>query len=150
MQIIYRAGVVLGLVLTAVFGSGDESGMCETYQDIDIDPHTPGLGHVPGIDIATCCDTCTSPAWWGRGCRFYTLSKGNCWLKADNGSMVKTPGYLSGRALKAAPPPPPPPPPPPRGKTGDWIKVGPIGIGDDINASGEAGTLADAVSPASK
>lgn len=39
---------------------------------------------------------------------------------------------------------------PPQGKTGDWKKIGPWGIGDDVAASGEAGTLADAVSPASK
>eukprot|EP00729_Bicosta_minor_P013955 gene13955-31241_t len=38
---------------------------------------------------------------------------------------------------------------PPQGKTGDWKKIGPWGIGDDVAASGEAGTLADAVSPAS-
>ena len=37
---------------------------------------------------------------------------------------------------------------PPRTNT-NWINVGPHGIGDDIKASGESGTLADAVSPAS-
>lgn len=39
---------------------------------------------------------------------------------------------------------------PKSGGLGDWVKVGPWGIGDDIHAKGESGTLADAVSPASK
>ena len=39
---------------------------------------------------------------------------------------------------------------PKSGGSGDWVKVGPWGIGDDILAKGESGTLADAVSPASK
>ena len=38
---------------------------------------------------------------------------------------------------------------PPHGTTGDWKKIGPWGIGDDVKGKGEAGTLADAVSPSS-
>ena len=34
------------------------------------------------------------------------------------------------------------------GATGDWNKIGPWGIGDDVKGKGEGGTLADAVSPA--
>ena len=34
------------------------------------------------------------------------------------------------------------------GSTGKWFAVGPWGIGDDVKALGESGTLADAVSPA--
>ena len=90
-----------------------------------------------------------SPAeWWSKGCRFYTLSKGRCWFKQTNYSVVKSPGKISGQALAQAPPPPPPPPWPKRGPVGDWTKVGPWGIGDDVEGKGEAGTLADAASPA--
>ena len=115
------------------------------------DPHTPGLGHVAASSIDTCCTLCSSPEWWAKGCRFYTLSKGQCWLKANNASVVKSPGKISGHATAQVVPPPPPPlaPWPKKGTTGDWTKVGPWGIGDDVEASGEAGTLADAVSPAS-
>ena len=55
---------------------------------------------------------------------------------------------MSIESTSAAPPPPPPPPYPPRGSTGDWELVGPTNIGDDVHSAGEAGTLADAVSPA--
>ena len=64
--------------------------------------------------------------------------------------MVKSPGKISGHATAQIVPPAPPPLPswPKKGTTGDWKKVGPWGIGDDIEGKGEAGTLADAVSPA--
>jgi hypothetical protein len=55
---------------------------------------------------------------------------------------------VSVESTSAAPPPPLPPPWPPRGSTGDWELVGPKNIGDDVYLAGEAGTLADAVSPA--
>ena len=117
---------------------------------MDIDPHTPGLGHVAASSIDKCCELCSSPAWWTKGCRYYTLSKGQCWFKANNASVAKSPGKVSGHATaQIVPPAPPPPPPwPKKGTTGDWKKVGPWGIGDDIQGKGEAGTLADAVSPA--
>ena len=115
--------------------------------DTDIDPHTPGMGSIAASNIDTCCSVCSSPEWWSKGCRFYTLSKGRCWFKQTNYSVVKSPGKLSGQATSQAPPPPPPPPWPKRGPVGDWTKVGPWGIGDDIEGKGEAGTLADAVSP---
>lgn len=124
------------------------TGQCNVLADVDIDPHTPGLGSVGGSDIAACCAVCSSPAWWARGCRFYTLSKGRCWLKATNASVVKRPGTSSGHAVTQAAPPPPPPPWPKKGTTGEWTKIGPWGIGDSIDNQGEAGTLADAVSPA--
>ena len=72
-------------------------------------------------------------------------------MKANNGSLVKSVGSMSGRASAEAPPPPPPPPAAPwpkRGDAGPFIEVGPHGIGDDMQQSGEAGMLADAVSPA--
>ena len=59
-----------------------------------------------------------------------------------------SPGHVSVESTSAAPPPPPPPPWPPTGSTGDWELVGPTNIGDDVYLAGEAGTLADAVSPA--
>jgi len=136
---------MVALALAAVASAQD---LCKTTADVDINPHTPGLGNVPGVNIGQCCEACSSAYWWAKGCRFYTLSKGECWLKANNATVVPSPGKVSGQATAAAPPPPPPPPPPPRGNSGPWIKVGPWGIGDDVNASGEAGTLADAVSPA--
>ena len=55
---------------------------CSTLSDVDIDPHTPGLGHVAASSIDKCCELCSSPAWWTKGCRFYTLSKGQCWFRA--------------------------------------------------------------------
>ena len=124
-------------------------GYCQTpMTDVDIDPHTPGMGSVAASSIDSCCSVCSSPEWWSKGCRFYTLSKGRCWFKQTNYSVVKSPGKISGQALAQAPAPPPPPPWPKRGPVGDWTKVGPWGIGDDIEGKGEAGTLADAVSPA--
>ena len=42
-----------------------------------------------------------------------------------------------------------PAPWPKHGTTGSWKKIGPHGIGDDVKGSGEAGTLADSVSPSS-
>jgi len=120
---------------------------CSVAQDVDINPHTPGLGWVPASSIDTCCEACSSHEWWSRGCRFYTLSKGRCWLKGDNGTVVAAPGKVSGQATVEAPPSPPPAWPA-HGKTA-WTKVGPWGIGDDVEAKGESGTLADAVSPAS-
>jgi len=122
---------------------------CNVFQDIDIDPHTPGLGHVAANSIDDCCTLCSSPEWWSKGCRFYTLSKGNCWFKASNASIVKSPGKVSGHAsTQVVPPAPPPPAPWPKiGTSGNWTAIGPWGIGDDIDGKGEAGTLADAVSP---
>lgn len=116
--------------------------------DMDIDPHTPGMGSIAASTIDACCATCSSPGWWSKGCRFYTLSKGRCWFKQTNYSVVPSPGKISGQAIKQAPAPPPPPPWPKHGPVGDWTKVGPWGIGDDFQGKGEAGTLADAVSPA--
>lgn len=180
---------------------------CETTTGIDIDPHTAGLGWAPGAGIADCCAACSSAVWWNKGCRFYTFSKGRCWLKTNNATVVKsagvcyhpvhlrTPwpppltapnlptsgsphrrirarllhqacsgvdrsfssnlslGVIGGHASSMAPPAPPPPPPAPwpkSGGSGDWSSAGPWGIGDDIEAKGESGTLADACSPASK
>ena len=78
---------------------------CNVIKDIDINPHTAGLGHMPASSIDECCQACASQEWWERGCRFYTLSKGNCWFKADNGTMAPSPGKLSGQATKEGPPP---------------------------------------------
>ena len=123
-------------------------GLCQNHwTDTDINPHTPGMGSVAASDIDTCCSVCSSPEWWTKGCRFYTLSKGRCWFKQTNYSVVKSPGKVSGQALSQAPPPPPPPAWPKRGPVGVWTKIGPWGIGDDIAGKGEAGTLADAASP---
>lgn len=123
---------------------------CTVMKDTDINPHTAGLGHVGGSKIEECCAACRSPAWWQRGCRFATLSRGSCWLKADNATVAHAAGKLSvGCASQGpAPPAPPLPPLPPKGTTGPWEKLGPKNIGDDIHMNGEAGTLADAVSPA--
>ena len=128
-------------------GTGPANPSCKSIEGVDIDPHTPGLGSVGGSSIAECCAACSSATWWAKGCRFYTLSKGKCWLKATNSSVVKTPGKTSGQALAQAAPPPPPPWPK-KGPIGDWTTIGPWGIGDSIDGQGEAGTLADAVSPA--
>ena len=122
-------------------------GACTTMVDVDIDPHTPGMGSQAAGSIEECCATCSSPSWWAKGCRFYTLSRGRCWFKQTNSSVVKSPGKVSGQATSEAAPPPPPPPWPKRGPVGDWDKIGPWGIGDDVEGKGEAGTLADAVSP---
>ena len=125
---------------------------CRVQTDTDINPHTAGLGNIPGASIGQCCEACASAAWWGRGCRFSTLSKGRCWFKADNSTVVPSPGKISVEATSAAPPSPPPPPPPPappKDWSVPWTTVGPWNIGDDVGGRGEAGTLADAVSPAS-
>ena len=122
---------------------------CSVLHDVDVNPHTPGLGHVAAATIADCCAICRSQAWWARGCRFGTLSRGACWLKADNKTVVRAPGKMSVGCGSQAPPPPLPPPLPPKGNTGPWEKLGPWNIGDDVEGNGEAGTLADAVSPAS-
>ena len=123
---------------------------CSVIHDTDINPHTAGLGHAGGLSIADCCAACRSPVWWKRGCRFSTFSKGACWLKADNRTVAHSPGKTSVGCNSEAPPPPPPPPPPPippKGTTGLWEQLGPWNIGDDTSIGGEAGTLADAVSP---
>ena len=120
---------------------------CRVVKDVDINPHTAGIGWARGDNVNKCCALCRSPAWWSKGCRFSTLSKGRCWMKADNRSVVHSPGHDSVACLSPAPSPPPPPPPPPTGTTGPWIKIGPYNIGDDIHQNGEAGTMADAVSP---
>ena len=98
---------------------------CNTFQDTDIDPHTPGMGSVAASDIQTCCETCASAAWYNKGCRFYTLSKGRCWFKTNNGTVVHSPGVIGGHATSPAPPPPPLPPWPKRSPV-DWTKVGPL------------------------
>ena len=141
-----RWRTLLGTLIFGAAYASDPPSTCEKFQDVDINPHTPGLGHVGASSISQCCELCSSPEWWTRGCRFYTLSKGNCWFKANNASVVKSPGKISGHATSQVVPPAPPPWPP-RGTTGDWKKIGPWGIGDDIEGKGEAGTLADAVSP---
>lgn len=141
-MIILVALIVLPATLAA-------SATCKMFQDVDINPHTPGIGHAAASSIDDCCTLCSSPEWWGKGCRFYTLSKGQCWFKASNASVVKSPGKISGHAsAQVVPPAPPPLPPwPKQGTSGNWTRVGPWGIGDDIEGKGEAGTLADAVSP---
>ena len=124
---------------------------CNIIKDTDVNPHTAGLGSVGGSDIGRCCAICSSPEWWARGCRFSTLSRGRCWLKAGNATVARSLGKTSVEctAESAAPPPPPPvAPPPPKGTTGPWKLIGPTNIGDDVNVDGEAGTLADAASPA--
>ena len=137
---------VFALAATTAMAGDPPPHTCDHYEDVDINPHTPGLGHAGANSIEECCELCSSPEWWTKGCRFYTLSKGNCWFKADNSSVVPAPGKTSGHATSQVTPPTPPPWPP-QGTTGDWIKIGPWNIGDDINGKGEAGTLADAVSP---
>ena len=137
------------LALAIAAHAAPPSGTCSApMQGIDIDPHTPGMGSIAAGTIDECCATCTSPEWWGKGCRFYTLSKGRCWFKQANSTVVKSPGVIAGHATAVAPPPPPPPAWPKKGSIGDWTKIGPWGIGDDVDAKGEAGTLADAVPPA--
>lgn len=124
---------------------------CRVTKDVDINPHTAGIGHVAGNSIEQCCQACRSPLWWGRGCRFSTLSRGACWLKGDNKTVAPSPGKMSVECLSVGPPPPPLPPPPPfppKGTTGPWALLGPTNIGDDVSLQGEAGTLADAASPA--
>ena len=74
-------------------------------------------------------------------------SQGRCWFKANNASVVASPGKVSVESTSQAPPPPPPPPFPPKGATGDWQFIGPWNIGDDVDVRGESGTLADAASP---
>ena len=136
--------------LAAVVTAGGGS-TCEVFKDIDIDPHTAGLGWAPGGSLPDCCNACSSPAWFAKGCRFFTFSKGRCWMKANNGTMAKSTGAQSGHVTAEAPPPPPPPAPAPWPKRGDsspFVHVGPSGIGDDVTGSGEAGTFADAASPA--
>ena len=44
--------------------------------DTDINPHTPGIGHVAASTVQECCEICRSAAWWQKGCRFSTLSRG--------------------------------------------------------------------------
>ena len=104
--------VALGALLATHMeaSSATPEGSCNVIQDVDIDPHTPGMGSLAASDISDCCKTCTSPGWYSKGCRFYTLSKGRCWFKTGNASVVKSPGKLSGHALAQAAPPPPPPP----------------------------------------
>jgi len=138
--------VVFAFVLA--IGHAVDPNTCRVTSDVDVNPHTAGLGSVPGSSIAQCCEACRSPEWWAKGCRFSTLSKGACWLKANNDTVVPSPGKTSVECLSPAPPPPPPPPPPPHGVTGAWELLGPTNIGDDIDVNGEAGTLADAASPA--
>ena len=121
---------------------------CHVLSDVDINPHHPGIGHVAGSSVDECCAICRSPTWWSKGCRFSTLSRGSCWFKADNKTVVKSPGKQSVGCSSMAPPPAPPPPLPPKGNTGPWERLGPWNIGDDIYDAGEAGTLADAASPA--
>ena len=121
---------------------------CHVTKGVDINPHTAGIGFAGGISVDQCCALCRSPAWWAKGCRFSTLSRGRCWFKGDNKTVVKSAGHDSVACLSPAPPLPPPPPPPPKGTTGPWKKLGPSNIGDDIHQNGEAGTMADAVSPA--
>lgn len=80
---------------------------CETTTGIDIDPHTAGLGWAPGAGIADCCAACSSAVWWNKGCRFYTFSKGRCWLKTNNATVVKSAGvcYHSDHLRTPWPPP---------------------------------------------
>jgi hypothetical protein len=129
---------------------GPSPPQCHVLEDTDINPHTAGLGHVAGTSIDQCCQVCRSPEWYEKGCRFSTFSRGSCWLKANNATVVHSPGKSSVGVSGEAPPPPPPPPlppPPPKGTTGSWESIGPWNIGDDIYINGEAGTLADASSP---
>ena len=42
---------------------------CRVQTDTDINPHTAGLGNIPGASIGQCCEACASALWWGRGCR---------------------------------------------------------------------------------
>ena len=67
----------------------------------------------PEADVATASQVIAevarhdgSAAWWSRGCRFSTLSKGRCWFKADNATVVPSPGKISVEATSAAPPSP--------------------------------------------
>jgi hypothetical protein len=113
-------------------------------KDVDINPHTPGLGSAPGSSIERCCALCSSSTWWARGCRFSTLSRGLCWFKANNQSVVASPGKWSVESTAQAAPPPGPPPATHR----PWTSIGPWNIGDDVYGHGEAGTIAPAVSPA--
>ena len=142
-----RIVLTLQALATLQAAAGDAPPPCTVLRDTDINPHTAGLGHTGGTSIEGCCAVCRSPEFWQRGCRFSTFSKGACWLKGNNRSVVSSPGKDSVMCTSEAPPPPPPPPLPPKGVTGPWIKLGPLNIGDDIDNNGEAGTLADAASP---
>ncbi len=145
---------VMKLLIVPALAAAATDPACRVTHDTDINPHTAGLGHIGGSSIESCCAACRSPDWWSKGCRFATLSKGSCWFKADNATVISSPGIdavectSAGPAPAPPPPPPPPPPLPPKGTTGRWRFLGPSNIGDDINIHGEAGTLADAASPA--
>ena len=94
--------------------SAAASPSCTIYNDTDINPHTAGLGSIPGAAIGTCCDACASAEWQAKGCRFFTLSIGQCWFKASADTKVPAPGKISGGVpLVPTPPPAPTPPPPP-------------------------------------
>merc|ERR1719230_1860013 len=100
--------LVAGIASTAVSvvsGAPHSPGeLCQNHMiDTDIDPHTPGMGSVAASSIDTCCSVCSSPEWFSKGCRFYTLSKGRCWFKQTNSTVVHSPGKMSGQALAQAP-----------------------------------------------
>ena len=75
---------------------------CRVTSDVDINPHTAGLGSVAASSIRECCAVCRSSHWWKAGCRFSTLSRGRCWLKADNRTVARSPGKMSVECLGEA------------------------------------------------
>ena len=91
LQVLLASGALLGLGVRQI--------PCHIIKDVDINPHTPGLGHATASDIAHCCVLCRSPTWWKAGCRFATLSKGQCWFKANNRTVVPSPGHVSVECL---------------------------------------------------
>lgn len=78
-----------------------------------MNPHTPGIGHIAGSSIDECCTACQSDEWQQQGCQFFTLSIGSCWFKANNDTVVPSPGKTSGSIFAAPAPPGPGPGPAP-------------------------------------
>ena len=74
------AAILAALAAVATAGGGST---CKVFKDIDIDPHTAGLGWAPGGSLQDCCNACSTPTWFAKGCRFFTFSKGRCWMKAS-------------------------------------------------------------------
>ena len=107
------AGDVCGWLPPVTAPTPAPQSSCQIFTDTDIDPHTPGLGNIVANNISTCCDACLSAKWAAKGCRYFTLSKGNCWFKATADVQVVAPGKTSGSIANAPSPVPTPPPTPP-------------------------------------
>jgi hypothetical protein len=70
---------------------------CNLMNNTDINPHTAGLGDIPGANVSDCCAGCASPQWLAKGCRFFTLSRGRCWFKATADIKIQATGKMSGQ-----------------------------------------------------